>query len=60
VFFVCFRHQLLNDKELARLAAQAEKVQADVAAGALDNHQQISYIIIALATAVLILVIVVA
>jgi hypothetical protein len=51
-------HQL-NDKELARLAAQAEKVQADVAAGALDN-QQITYIIIALATAVLILVIVVA
>jgi CHAD domain-containing protein len=51
-------HQL-NDKELARLAAQAEKVQADVAAGALDN-QEITYIIIALATAVLILVIVVA
>jgi hypothetical protein len=51
-------HQL-NDKELARLATQAEKVQADVAAGALDN-QEITYIIIALATAVLILVIVVA
>jgi hypothetical protein len=51
-------HQL-NDEELARLAAQAEKVQADVAAGALDN-QEITYIIIALATAVLILVIVVA
>jgi hypothetical protein len=49
----------LNDEELARLAAQAEKVQADIAAGALDN-QEITYILIALATAVLILVIVVA
>jgi hypothetical protein len=51
-------HQL-NDKELARLVAQTEKVQTDIAGGALDN-QQITYIIIALATAVLILVIVVA
>jgi N-glycosylase/DNA lyase len=50
---------VLNDEELARLVAQTEKVQADVAAGALDN-QEITYIIIALATAVLILVIVVA
>jgi hypothetical protein len=47
----------LSDEELARLAAQADKVQRDVAAGALTN-QQITYILIALATAVIILVIV--
>jgi hypothetical protein len=49
----------LNDEELARLAAQTEKVQADLAAGALDN-QQITYILIALAAAVLVLVLVAA
>jgi|SRR5579864_4178980 len=47
----------LSDEELARLAAQTDKVQRDVAAGALTN-QQITYILIALATAVIILVIV--
>ena len=47
----------LSDEELARLAAQTDKVQSDVAAGALTN-QQITYILIALATAVIILVIV--
>lgn len=49
----------LSDEEMARLAAKTEKVRTDFAAGALTN-QQITYIIIALATAVLILVIVVA
>ncbi|MCZ2146839.1 MAG: PA2779 family protein [Bryobacterales bacterium] len=48
---------LLNDDELARLAARADKAQADLAAGALNN-QQLTYIVIALATAVIILVIV--
>ena len=47
----------LSDDELARLAAQTVKVQRDIAAGALTN-QQITYILIALATAVIILVIV--
>ena len=50
---------LLSDKELARLAARTDKLQHDVAAGALSN-QQITYILIALATAVIILVIVAA
>jgi hypothetical protein len=49
----------LSDDELARLAAQSEKIQQDVAAGALTN-QQITYILIALGTAVIILVIVAA
>jgi hypothetical protein len=47
----------LSDEELARLAAQTGKLQHDVAAGALTN-QQITYILIALATAVIILVLV--
>ena len=50
---------LLSDEELARLAARTDKLQHDVAAGALSN-QQITYILIALATAVIILVIVAA
>jgi hypothetical protein len=50
---------LLSDEDLARLAAQSEKLQKDVAAGALTN-QQITYILIALGTAVIILVIVAA
>jgi hypothetical protein len=49
----------LNDAELAQLASKARGAQHDFAAGSLDN-QQLTYIIIALATAVLILVIVVA
>lgn len=48
---------MLSDDEIARLAAQSEKIQNDLAAGALSN-QQITYILIALATAVIILVIV--
>jgi hypothetical protein len=47
----------LNDEELARLAAQTDKVQADLAGGELNN-QQITYIIIALATAVVVLILV--
>ena len=49
----------LSDEELARLAARTENVRKDFAAGNLTN-QQITYIIIALATAVIILIIVVA
>ena len=50
---------LLSDAELARLAARVDATQADLAAGALTN-QELTYIIIALATAVLILIIVAA
>ena len=50
---------LLDDNELARLAARAVKAQEDFAAGALTN-QQLTYIVIALGTAVIILVIVAA
>ena len=49
----------LSDDELARLAAESEKIQHDIAAGSLSN-QQITYILIALGTAVIILVIVAA
>lgn len=49
----------LDDEELARLAAQTRKAQNDFAAGALSN-QDITYIVIALATAIIIIVIVVA
>jgi hypothetical protein len=49
----------LSDDELTRLAAKTDKVQHDLAAGALTN-QQITYILIALGTAVIILVIVAA
>ena len=48
---------LLGDEELARLAARASKVESDFAAGALTN-QQITYILIALATAVIVILIV--
>jgi hypothetical protein len=46
----------LNDHELARLSSRAQKVQQDFAAGALTN-EQLTYIIIALATAVIIIII---
>jgi hypothetical protein len=45
----------LGEEELARLAAKTEALQADFAAGALTN-QQITYIIIALAAAVIVLI----
>src|SRR5438105_6148700 len=50
---------LLSDEELARLAARAGKIENDFSAGALTN-QEITYILIALGTAVIILVIVAA
>ena len=49
----------LDSQELARLAARAEKANSDFAAGSLTN-QELTYIVIALGTAVLILVIVAA
>ncbi|HKQ87768.1 MAG TPA: hypothetical protein VJS43_13475 [Candidatus Acidoferrales bacterium] len=45
----------LSDDELARLSARADQAQKDFAAGALTN-EQITYIIIALAAAVIVLV----
>lgn len=47
----------LDSQELAQLAARADKVQSDFAAGALTT-EQLTYIVIALATAVLILIII--
>jgi hypothetical protein len=48
---------LLDSDELSRLAERSRQVESDFAAGVLNN-QQITYILIALATAVIILVIV--
>ena len=45
----------LSDQELARLASRADKAQKDFAAGALTNLQ-ITYILIALGTAVVVLI----
>ncbi|HKV48515.1 MAG TPA: hypothetical protein VJN69_10525 [Candidatus Acidoferrales bacterium] len=45
----------LSDDELARLSARADQAQKDFAAGALTN-EQITYIIIALAAAVIVLI----
>ncbi len=49
----------LSDEELERLASRTEQMQRDFAAGSLTN-QQLTYIVIALGTAVLILVLVAA
>lgn len=49
----------LSDEELARLAARTDKIQNDFAAGALTN-QEITYILIALATAVIVIILVAA
>jgi hypothetical protein len=49
----------LGDEELVRLASLTDKVEHDFAAGALTN-QEITYILIALGTAVIILVLVAA
>jgi Flp pilus assembly protein TadB len=49
--------RVLDDQEVAQLSERAEEAQKDFTAGALTN-QQITYIIIALATAVIILVII--
>lgn len=48
---------LLSDAELARLSARADRAQRDIAAGALTN-EQITYILIALATAVIVIILV--
>ncbi len=48
---------LLNDDELGRLASQCRQVESDISAGALTN-QQITYILIALATAVIVILLV--
>jgi len=45
----------LDADAVAKLAAQTSKLQTDFAAGALNN-QQLTYIIIALATAVIVLI----
>lgn len=47
----------LDDEDLATLAERARAFQAEVAAGALNN-QQITYILIALGTAIIVLLIV--
>lgn len=47
----------LSDSELAELAARADKAQQDFAAGSLTN-QQITYILIALATAVIVIILI--
>jgi hypothetical protein len=47
----------LAPEELARLAARTHQVQQDFAAGALTN-QELTYIVIALGTAVLVLILV--
>jgi len=44
----------LSDDELAKLAMQSREMQRDLAAGALNN-QQITYILIALVTAVIVI-----
>jgi hypothetical protein len=49
----------LSDDELAKFSARAARAERDFAAGALTN-EQLTYIVIALATAVVIIVIVVA
>jgi hypothetical protein len=48
---------LLDNEDLARLAARTDQVQADFAAGALSNLH-LTYIVIALATALIVLLIV--
>jgi hypothetical protein len=45
----------LSDQELARLASRADKAQKNFAAGALTN-QQITYILIEIGTAIVVLI----
>jgi len=49
----------MSTEDLARLAEKTQKIQTDFAAGAMSN-QDLTYVVIALGTAVLILVIVAA
>lgn len=46
----------LNDQELAQLATRTQKIQNDFAAGALSN-ERLTYIVIAIATAVIVILI---
>lgn len=46
----------LSNQELAQLAQRTHKIQSDFAAGALTN-QQLTYIVIAIATAIIIILI---
>lgn len=50
------RARLLDGEELANLAARAEKPTEDLVGGALTN-QQLTYIVIALAAAVIVLIV---
>ena len=47
----------LDNDELARLSARAERAQRDLAAGSLTN-EQLTYLVIALATAVIVIILV--
>jgi hypothetical protein len=49
----------LSPEELAKLAERTQKIQADFAAGSLSN-QELTYVVVALAAAVLVLVVVAA
>ena len=50
---------LLSDEELAKLAPRAESVKAEIQGGALSN-QELTYIVIALVTALVVVIIFVA
>jgi hypothetical protein len=49
----------LNSDELTRLASRTQAIQSDFAAGALSN-QELTYVVIAIAAAVLVLIVVAA
>ena len=49
----------LSPEELAKLADRTQKIQADFAAGSLSN-QELTYVVVALAAAVLVLIVVAA
>jgi hypothetical protein len=51
--------QLLSDEELAKLASRADKAKADIQGGALTNLE-LTYIVIALVTALVVVIIFVA
>jgi len=50
---------LLNDEELSQLASRCRQVDSDISGGELSN-QEITYILIALATAVIVIVLIAA
>ena len=45
---------VLTDEELSRLAAQAEKLQGDVAAGEIGKRQVVKYAVLGAATAIIV------